>query len=727
MAAHAESESLAPECASKPQFDVDSVMGADERTWFPTEFRFRNEISDTEKLGRLVVITRFATSNSVPLTSLWQPGGALRESLEGDPPRFTRTAAASALLRLRRDILRTGNTASIAQHPSHYDSRRISTPATLPRPSAAEHLLDEPSSPDLDSGFFDGGAVESNDEDDSVNLKDAGKFEEAAYDDTAAKGNTGDGNKSLSLQDIPPSRTLAAKVLDQLQYNRRLTDDVLHFLSTLIFSIHQHGQSAHGSTRLMHPLWFRPDTPPAVPRFFKCDTGLKDTTLYMPMHVSSDHWVLVHLVSRSGRIKATIYDPLPSVDRTKNLSACLSRWLCDYLPSSQPTVIFQVSKIGYASTPMSDMFQDCARQFDVVNCGVFVAVFLERLLHGQALTPKVHPRMERTRLLELIRVTGQLPGLDDIHLDTLRQIQGLMCAAPLPSMGLLPGSSDHTADCPQTASRVTIESVTSPKPARFPHPATNDGETHFGEFLNLPLPRPCLPVLAQASHVKTPSLGVAETGVNRPPLTRHHILDTPESPAPPTGLKRKIADDGSSFNISKRQNIDMDDIASLSTRLVQALKDKSRSRKRAMVSEATNRLDEAENALSVATTSLNEAEDALERGNELELNSCAHESAFKQWIDEAPKAATHQPDTLFLSAVQGSVASAQAFLDQYIFSIQQSMAKLAPNVANASREVERWQGIVDSRKRELEVAQEAKDMQGDDLQKLDSLLARLSE
>ncbi|KAF4952923.1 hypothetical protein FSARC_12544 [Fusarium sarcochroum] len=683
MASHAESESLAAECAPslptpKPQFDVDS--GAHKRTWFPPEFRFRNEISDTDRLTKLVIITRLATSKAILLPSLWQPGGALRDSLEGDPPRFTRTAALSALTRLLHEIPRTENTTS-------YDSQGISTPATLLHPV--------PSSPDLDSGFFDGGAVESGDEDDSVNLKRVGRFEEAANDDDAANGDT----------------TLAAKVLDQLQHDHRLTDDVLHFLCALTFNIQQKGHSAHGSTRLMHPLWFRPDTPPALPRFLQCDTGLEDATLYVPMHVSSDHWVLVHLVARSDRIEATIYDSLPSADRTKHLSACLSKWLRDNLPSPQPTVLFQ----------------DCARQFDTVNCGVFVAIFLERLLHGQPPTDKVNPRMEKTRFLELIRITKQLPGLDDIHLNTLQQIQGLMCAAPLPSTGLLSGSSDHTAVCPKTASRVFIEDVTSAKPIELHHPATDDGQIRREELLIPPLPEPHPPALAQTLNLKTPKLDGTTTGVDGPSLTRHHTLDTPESPSPPTGSKHKIADNGTSFNISQRQNIDKDDIASLFTRLVQALEDKSRSRKRAKVSEATDRLDEAENALSVATTSLNEAEDAFQRGNELEHNSCTNQSAFEHWINQAPMAATNQPDQLFQSAVQGSIASAQAFLAQYLFSIQQSIAKLAPNVADASREVERCQTIVKARKREVEVAQEAGGMQGDDLRKLESLLGRLLE
>ncbi|KAJ4313169.1 hypothetical protein N0V84_009548 [Fusarium piperis] len=94
--------------------ELDEAWGAGDEVWLPVQFRAGKGVRDLDKLNKLLRVTKLAISNGVSLPSLWQSGGPLYKSLTGDPPKFTREAAKSAIERLRQDLLQTHGVNSLA-------------------------------------------------------------------------------------------------------------------------------------------------------------------------------------------------------------------------------------------------------------------------------------------------------------------------------------------------------------------------------------------------------------------------------------------------------------------------------------------------------------------------------------------------------------------------------------------------------------------------------------
>jgi hypothetical protein len=103
---------------------------------------------------------------------------------------------------------------------------------------------------------------------------------------------TGSNDTKVDSSDIKID-PLASKVLPQLKYNVRLTDDVLQFLVTVV----HHQSKGH----LMAALWVS----------------------VFPMYVDTEHWILVHVSPQTDHTHVSVYDSLPTAKRTASVSKAL--------------------------------------------------------------------------------------------------------------------------------------------------------------------------------------------------------------------------------------------------------------------------------------------------------------------------------------------------------------------------------------------------------------------
>ncbi|KAM0339746.1 hypothetical protein ACHAPU_010812 [Fusarium lateritium] len=578
---------------------------ADQRTWFPIEFRSHPTRLDADTLITLYRITELARENNVPLPSLWAAGGALARSVSGAPLKLTRNDARHALERLRDDIL-AGN------------------PTALPSHQAASDV-------ELAEGFCDFGSVKSDDE-------------ELPETDT---------NENTKTE----TDALAHKVLAQLKYNVRLTDDVLQFL---ISNIH------HGSeSQLMDALWFSVTNPPRLPN------SLRDpVTMFFPLHID-DHWILVH-VNPQDCTNVTVYDSLPTPERTASVTQALKEWFAEHLPSWRANV----------------SFQDCARQSDSTGCGIFVITFLERLLRGHSTSLAIESTTEREQLLRAISScdTSRFPNLGGNAI-IIQQIQDLIRADPTTAQFVNATTSGHVTNSLSIRpfDRSSSASITgTPIEAAVPGP---------------------------------------ESPISGTPITTTAVLETvalkTTIPDASTEAKTKRKRSDESDSPKKRQNVDIDDIASLSALLQDAIAKKERDKKLAKVNEATTRLNSANVDLSQAESTLKAANVALQQGQETSAHSVINYSAFATWIASAPTAT----DELFTTAVQGAQNSMGAYLAKYEHDVEKSLSQLQPNVAAAEGELEHRKSVVDDRKQDLN-AVEKDDESTQQLNELGSVLER---
>ncbi|KAL6353655.1 hypothetical protein LRP88_12968 [Fusarium phalaenopsidis] len=413
-----------------------------------------------------------------------------------------------------------------------------------------------------------------------------------------------------------PAKTLSTKILYQLQYESCLTNDVLHFLSTVVFARHRGLHPPGARVHLKDPLWFDADAPPSLPRFLFQDKRLKDAIIYMPAHIDTNHRVLVRIV-------------------------------------------------------------DCARHFDAVSCGIFVIVTFDRLLQCQSPSLQIEPRVERARLLDMISVIkAPFLSLDYEQLQAISEAQTVL--RPPTTLSVQAGLNDA-----ETGSAYEAQ----------PSVANKDIEISAPTYSLTTLP--------------TASASALELGTSSNELL--------------AGLKRKTLneDEPPGPTTNKRHNPIAPDLTS---KLVQTIADKTRSRKAEKVGTATCRLNDANTTLSKAETTLNEAQDALEYGEAIEPSSSDKRAAFPHWLSQAPVDITAGA---FGFAIQGATQGARAFLDQYLSTVRESMMQLVANAANAARQVDEPKAIVKARRGKLEAAMEDKGSHESDLQQLGSLLGRL--
>ncbi|KAI8648223.1 ULP-PROTEASE domain-containing protein [Fusarium keratoplasticum] len=346
-------------------------------------------------IDKLRTITRLATSNGVPLVSLWQSGGALRESLEGDPPKLTRNAVKTAIETLRQELLRRN---PLSATPPIATTTNDSPQFPPAGPASASSEVSSVDLPDPDGGILDS-------DDDSYAVPEPTGIASSA-------------------------KTLSTKILNQLQSEECLTDDVLYFLSAVVFARHRGLHPPDAQVYLKDPLWFDVDAPPSLPRCLFQDERPKDATIYMPALVDKNHWVLVRIVVKAGDATATIYDSLPSPARAKRLTAGVTRWFQGISPSLRVAVLFQI----------------CARQLDTVSCGIFVIANFDQILQGQSPSLQIEPRAERARLLEMMCVIETpLLDLDDEQLQAVSEVQAILCPPTTPSVQAGPKDAVLTA------------------------------------------------------------------------------------------------------------------------------------------------------------------------------------------------------------------------------------------------------------------------------------------
>jgi hypothetical protein len=106
---------------------------------------------------------------------------------------------------------------------------------------------------------------------------------------------------------------LASKALAQLKYKVRLTDGVLQFLVTVV----HHQSKGH----LMAALWVSVNNPPQLSGFLKSDSN--PVAMFFPMYVDTEHWILVHVSPQTDHTHVSVYDSLPTAERTASVSKAL--------------------------------------------------------------------------------------------------------------------------------------------------------------------------------------------------------------------------------------------------------------------------------------------------------------------------------------------------------------------------------------------------------------------
>ncbi|KAM0205089.1 hypothetical protein ACHAQI_009544 [Fusarium lateritium] len=402
--------------------------------------------------------------------------------------------------------------------------------AANPLQTIVQQHVDDLGDDDPDSGFFDVGGSDDEDPDDT-------------------QGETS----------IAKTTSLAHKILPQLKYNVCLTDDVLQFLTTVI---HSHSES---DSHLMDALWFSVKKPPQPPSFLT-----EPTAMFFPMHLNS-HWILVH-VNPQAHAQVTVYDSLPTAERTSSVTKALAEWFSEHLPAWRARV----------------SFQPCAKQSDSTSCGIFVVTFLERLLRGHSTSHAINPTAERAQLLRAISHcdSSRFSGLGDIGI-TIQQVQGLIRTDPI-------------------TARIVDTAMASQRIVPLSLPPTNLQDSGS----NVPAP---------ASTTPAPG---SETSTSAP------------KPSAETKAKRKNSD--ASDLPSKRQIIDINDIGGLSALLQNALAEKQRAEKHAKVRKSTALLNSASDDLASAKARLDAANLALQQGTETSQRSAINASAFSAWIASAP-------------------------------------------------------------------------------------------
>lgn len=331
--------------------ELDQAWGASDQVWLPVEFRAGKGVRDLDKLNKLLRVTKLATSNGVSLRSLWQPGGPLWESLTGNPPKFTREAAKSAIERLRQDLLRTHGVNSRASELGN-ELRDLASEAILEDATEAvapDESLQRQVSPS-DSGVpdpekgrrmprFSVDPDISLDEDIATPHKDARDQSPATtirsldvvnyqdISDDEEREDRGDSQRQIAQH-------TAKRLLDQLQGHVCLTDDVLNLLCCFTLASHDVDSSASSRPHLLDPLWFHTRTPPPrMPNFLLGARKQHTQIVYLPIHLDYNHWVLCRVTIDESRATILIYDSLLRHPSKDIISRSLEKWFCQTLPS----------------------------------------------------------------------------------------------------------------------------------------------------------------------------------------------------------------------------------------------------------------------------------------------------------------------------------------------------------------------------------------------------------
>ncbi|KAF7558816.1 hypothetical protein G7046_g5344 [Stylonectria norvegica] len=185
------------------------------------------------------------------------------------------------------------------------------------------------------------------------------------------------------VEDLPLHR----KVYDQLTTEEELTDDVMFAVSEILVARHR-----DSGVSLADPLWFKADSHlDDLPQKRQEQEAVGDSLpkiLYVPMHHGdARHWSLLVVRFDESTVTAEMFDSSPSDSRAKAVQRRLGAWLQSYGD------LREVKFVNKA----------CPRQKDGVSCGVFALMFLRHLVSGTLFPPEPNPSTERLMLRAIIR------------------------------------------------------------------------------------------------------------------------------------------------------------------------------------------------------------------------------------------------------------------------------------------------------------------------------------
>ncbi|KAM6508316.1 hypothetical protein FALCPG4_018189 [Fusarium falciforme] len=162
---------------------------------------------------------------------------------------------------------------------------------------------------------------------------------------------------------------------------------------------------------LLDCLWFEVDSG-SLPAKLQ-DFPQQEGEHYLPLHHRDpEHWTLCVLVVTEGRVHCAFYDPLEggSTWRAKVTESRLKEWIDEHYPS----LTFAFEK------------KTCVEQDDGVSCGVFVLVYLRRLLMSKSVNKTLDPIKARTELWDdVLRAHASSLLLKEGTRSLLREIQAL--------------------------------------------------------------------------------------------------------------------------------------------------------------------------------------------------------------------------------------------------------------------------------------------------------------
>ncbi|KAM0290848.1 hypothetical protein ACHAO9_004775 [Fusarium lateritium] len=207
-------------------------------------------------------------------------------------------------------------------------------------------------------------------------------------------------------------QTKAAALLKQLLEDERLTSDSLETLSKVLVAPHH--LMKEGKANLIDPLWFKLSNKNVPERTKKFD---RSSMVCFPIHhPAPKHWTLAVVYITADSMVLRHHDSLPSPEGEHYKAVCMrfKEWKEHH---------------GFQHALSFERIETCARQRDVVNCGIHVLSCLRYELAGGRCPEFLSPPRERELLIQCMEVVDDNAiTLSDTDHAIVREFNKLMGA-----------------------------------------------------------------------------------------------------------------------------------------------------------------------------------------------------------------------------------------------------------------------------------------------------------
>ncbi|KAM0242860.1 hypothetical protein ACHAP5_007194 [Fusarium lateritium] len=204
----------------------------------------------------------------------------------------------------------------------------------------------------------------------------------------------------------------AAALLKQLVEDERLTSDSLEILSKVLIAPHH--LTKEGKANLIDPLWFKfsgKNLPERTKRFDR------SSMVCFPIHhPAPKHWTLAVVYMTADSMVLRHHDSMPSPEGEHYKAVCMrfKEWKEHH---------------GFQHALSFERIEACARQRDVVNCGIHVLSCLRHELEGERCPEFLSPHQERELLIQCMEVVDDsATTLSDTDHAIVREFNKLMAA-----------------------------------------------------------------------------------------------------------------------------------------------------------------------------------------------------------------------------------------------------------------------------------------------------------